>query len=76
MPVAVSGISLPSPDRSKTRTSKDVIGRSALSMSLHGSVFMALEKDKIVAVATAFDALAVQTGAIEPPDWWPGRMAA
>ena len=46
-------------------------------IELKGSAFLTLEDDKIVEVSTDFDALAlaVQTGAAEPPDWWPGRSA-
>jgi predicted ester cyclase len=46
------------------------------AIELHGSAFLTLEDDKIVDVVTLFDGLAleVQTGAVEAPDWWPGRM--
>ena len=46
-------------------------------IELRGSAFLTLEKDKVVDAATAFDALAlaVQTGATEPPVWWPGRLS-
>jgi predicted ester cyclase len=51
---------------------------SGNALELPGSAFLTLEKGKIVEVATAFDALtlAVQTGSIEPPEWWPGRQAS
>jgi hypothetical protein len=47
-------------------------------LDLRGLVFLTLEKDNDVEVVTAFDALAlaVQTGAIEPADWWAGCMAS
>jgi len=45
------------------------------AIELCGSAFLTLEDDKIVDVVTLFDglALAVQTGAVEAPNWWPGR---
>ncbi len=43
------------------------------AIDVEGSAFLTLDGDKITEVWTVFDALAlaVQTGAAEPPPWWP-----
>ena len=45
------------------------------TIDVKGTAFLALSGGKITEVQTVFDtlALAVQTGAVEAPAWWPGR---
>jgi predicted ester cyclase len=45
------------------------------TIDVEGTAFLTLSGGKITEVRTGFDtlALAVQTGAAEAPDWWPGR---
>ena len=44
-------------------------------IDVEGTAFLTLSGGKVTEVRTVFDtlALAVQTGAVEAPAWWPGR---
>ena len=48
---------------------------SGEAIDVEGTAFMTLSGNKITEVWTVFDSLAVavQTGAVEAPAWWPGR---
>ena len=48
---------------------------SGEAIDVEGAAFLTLDGDKITEARTVFDALAlaVQTGAVEAPAWWPGR---
>ena len=45
------------------------------AIDVEGTAFLTLSGGKVTEVRTVFDtlALAVQTGAVEAPAWWPGR---
>lgn len=48
---------------------------SSGAIDVEGTAFLTLSGGKVTEVRTVFDtlALAVQTGAVEAPAWWPGR---
>ncbi len=48
---------------------------SGEAIDVEGIAFMTLSRNKVTEVRTVFDtlAVAVQTGAVEAPAWWPGR---
>ena len=45
------------------------------AIDVEGTAFLTLSGGKVTEVRTVFDtlALAVKTGAVEAPAWWPGR---
>jgi hypothetical protein len=45
------------------------------AIDVEGTAFLTLSGGKVTEVRTVFDTLglAVQTGAVEAPAWWPGR---